>query len=100
MKPVSRPDVRIKDTRVATRDLAAASIRLVALLAAAIGVGTCVALAVALLGHELLVFRFGEDGIAAIDDTPLMFVLVAGAYLAGGLRAWRSSWLVGGASLP
>jgi hypothetical protein len=60
-------------------------IRLVILVAVAIGVFFAVALGVAFLGHEFLVLTVGEDGIPAIDDTPLMFGLVAAAYLAGGV---------------
>ena len=56
-----------------------------ALLAVAILVGSTVAMAVALLGHEFLVFKVGEEGIPAIDDTPLMFAVVAVCYLAGAL---------------
>ena len=61
------------------------AIRIIAIVAVAIVIGGTVALGAALLGHELLVLKVGEEGIPAIDDTPLMFALVAGSYLAGGL---------------
>jgi hypothetical protein len=62
---------------------AARAIRLAALVGAAIGVGIVVTIGAALLAHQALVLKVGEEGIPAIDDTPLMFALVGGAYLAG-----------------
>lgn len=53
----------------------------VVLLAATV-IGFAVAIGVAMLGHEVLVRVYGED-LAPIDDTPPMYVAVAGAYLAG-----------------
>lgn len=49
---------------------------------AATVLGLAVAMGVAMLGHEVLVLRYGED-LAPIDDTLPMFVAVACAYLAG-----------------
>lgn len=63
----------------------AKTIKIVALVAVAIVVGSAVALGAAWLGHQFLVLTVGEEGIPAIDDTPLMLALVAGAYVAGGL---------------
>lgn len=62
-----------------TSDTVTRMIRILAVVAAAIVVGIAVTMGVALLGHQFLVFKVGEDGIPAIDDTPLMFALVAGA---------------------
>lgn len=63
-------------------------------LAAAIVVGTAVAMAVALLGHEVLVLRYGED-LNVIDDTLPMHLAVGTAYLAGagsGLAVLVLGW--------
>jgi hypothetical protein len=49
----------------------------------------------ALMAHEFLVLKVGEAGIPAVDGTPLMFGLVAGAYLAGaisGLAVLAYGW--------
>lgn len=65
----------------------------VVLLAATV-LGLAVAMGVAMLGHEVLVFRYGED-LAPIDDTLPMFVAVACAYLSGivaGLLALFVGW--------
>ena len=59
--------------------------KFVALVAVAVFVGFVVALGGAMLGHEYLVRTVGEEGIPALDDTPLMAALVGAAYLAGGL---------------
>jgi hypothetical protein len=66
-----------------TRTYGIRVIALGALLAVAILIGIAVAAVVALLGHQILVFTVGEEGIPAIDDTLLMRALVAGTYLAG-----------------
>jgi hypothetical protein len=66
------------------------------LLAVAFGVGLAVTFGSAALAHRALVLRYGEDGIAAIDDTPLMLGLVAGVYLAGlvsGLVVLVVGWM-------
>lgn len=63
----------------------AKTIKSVVLVAVAIVVGGAVAMGAALLGHQFLVLAVGEEGIPAIDDTPLMFALVTGAYVAGGV---------------
>lgn len=68
-----------------TNDSRARTIRILALVAVAIVAGIAVTMGAALLGHEYLVLKVGEEGIPALDDTPLMFALVAGAYLAGGI---------------
>jgi hypothetical protein len=68
-----------------TSDHLSGAIRNLALIAVAILAGAAVAMATAVPGHEFLVLTVGEGGIPAIDDTPLMFALVAGAYLAGGI---------------
>jgi len=68
-----------------TSDMLTRAIRILAIVAVAVVVGGAVTMGAALLGHEFLVLKVGEEGIPAIDDTPLMFALVAGAYLAGGL---------------
>lgn len=70
--------------------------QVVALVVTAVGIGIGVAVGAALLGHELLVLRYGEDGIVAVDDTPVMFVVVAACYLAGvlsGLAVLVAGWL-------
>jgi hypothetical protein len=49
----------------------------------------------ALLGHEVLAAVYGDEGIAAIDDTLPMFVAVGSAYLAGivaGLAVLVIGW--------
>lgn len=72
------------------------TIGFVLFVAVAIGVGIAVTMGGALLGHEFLVLNVGEEGIAAIDDTPLMFAVVAGAYLAGaisGLAVLAYGWI-------
>lgn len=66
-------------------DLLLRTSKAVALIAVALTVAGVVVLGAAWLGHQFLVISVGEEGIPAIDDTPLMFALVAGAYLAGGL---------------
>ena len=58
---------------------------ILALVAVAVAVAFAVTMGASLLGHEFLVLTVGEAGIPAIDDTPLMFAVVAVAYLAGGL---------------
>lgn len=68
-----------------TNDSRARTIRILALVAVAIVAGIAVTMGAALLDHEYLVLKVGEEGIPALDDTPLMFALVAGAYLAGGI---------------
>ncbi len=71
------------------------AIRFVALVAVAAGVGMAASVGVALLGHQLLVLTVGPEGIPAIDDTPLMLVLVGVAYLAGaisGLAVLAFGW--------
>lgn len=68
-----------------TSDTVASMIRIMAFVAAAITVGIVVTMGAALLAHQVLVLKVGEEGIPAIDDTPLMFALVAGAYFAGGI---------------
>lgn len=60
--------------------------RLIIVLAAAGIVCVAVALASALIGHELLVRIYGEN-LAHIDDTLPMILAVWTAYLAGGLSA-------------
>ena len=65
--------------------MASRAIRFMAIVAVAVGVGIGVAIGFAALGHQLLVATVGVEGIPAIDDTPLMFGLVAAAYLAGGI---------------
>ena len=56
--------------------------RLAVVLAVAIVAGIAVVFACAVVGHELLVLRFGPD-LAPIDDTPPMRLAVWTAYLAG-----------------
>lgn len=68
-----------------TRETLVRAVRLVILIAVACGVGIAVTMAAALLAHQILVLWVGEAGIPAIDDTPLMFALAAGVYLAGGI---------------
>ena len=56
--------------------------RFAIVLAVAIIAGVAATFGSALLGHEVLVLRYGED-LAPIDDTLPMFVAVGTAYLAG-----------------
>lgn len=68
--------------------------KFVVVLAVAVLAGLAVALGWALVGHEVLVFVYGQD-LNRIDDTPPMFVAVASAYLAGivaGLVALVVGW--------
>ncbi len=60
------------------------------------GIGFVAALGVAALGHEILAATFGEEGIRAVDDTPLMFTFVAASYgtwllvaVVGVVVGWR-----------
>jgi hypothetical protein len=79
-----------------TNDTLGRLAKVLLLLAVAVGVGLAVTFGSAALAHELLVLRYGEDGIAAIDDTPLMLGLVAGIYLAGlvsGLIVLVVGWM-------
>jgi hypothetical protein len=57
--------------------------KMLALTAIAVGVGVAITIGSAVLGHAFLVMTVGEEGIPAIDDTPLMRALVASSYLAG-----------------
>ena len=69
--------------------------KVAAVIVIAIGVGLAVAVAAALFGHEVLVAIYGEEGIAAIDDTMPMLVAVSSAYLAGfvaGLAVIVMGW--------
>jgi hypothetical protein len=61
------------------------AVRVASVIGLAIGAGAAVTMGAALMAHEFLVLKVGEQGIPAVDDTPLMFALVAGAYLAGGI---------------
>lgn len=57
-------------------------------------VGLAVAVAWAVVGHEILVLRYGDD-LSSIDDTLPMFAAVGAAYLAGivsGLVALVVGW--------
>jgi hypothetical protein len=74
-----------RQAEISFSDLLARAIRILAIVAAAVVVGGAVSVGAAMLGHEVLVLKVGEEGIPAIDDRPLMFAFVAGAYLAGGL---------------
>lgn len=47
-------------------------------------VGIAVAVAWAVVGHAILVFRYGDD-LSNIDDTLPMFAAVSGAYLGGAV---------------
>ena len=71
--------------------------RLVAKVAAVIAIaavaGFAAALLVALVGHEVLVAVYGEEGIPAIDDTLPMFVAVTSTYLAGFLAGLAVTFL-------
>ena len=72
------------------------AVRVLALVVFALVVGVVVTVGAAVLGHAFLVLKVGEDGIPAIDDTPLMFVLVTGSYLAGalsGLAIFAYGWM-------
>jgi hypothetical protein len=65
-------------------------------------VGLAVAVAAAMVGHEILVLGYGDD-LVSIDDSPPMFVAVSAAYVAGiasGLVALVIGWrrLVRGSS--
>lgn len=66
-------------------DMLARTVKAIAITVVAIAVGTAITVFAAWLAHQSLVIAVGEPGIPAIDDTPLMFALVAGSYLAGGL---------------
>ena len=55
--------------------------RLTLVVAVALGSGFAVLVASAVVGHELLVLRYGPN-LAAIDDTPPMQVAVLTSYLA------------------
>jgi hypothetical protein len=69
--------------------------RFTLVLGMAIGVGFAVTMGAALVGHEVLVRLYGEEGIAAIEDTPPMFVAVLVAYVAGflaGLVVLIAGW--------
>ena len=63
--------------------------------AIAIGVGFGAAMGVAALGHEILAASLGQEGIVAIDDSPLMFTFVAASYatwLIVGLLVFVLGW--------
>lgn len=61
------------------------AIKVIGLLTCAVVIAIATTFAAAWLGHQVLVVTVGEEGIPAIDDTPLMFALVSGAYIAGGI---------------
>ena len=61
------------------------ALRLLLVAATAIVAGIAIAIGTALIGHQVLVAAYGEAGIAAIDDTPPMFIAVATTYVAGFL---------------
>ena len=68
--------------------------KIVVVLAIAWIVGLAVAVASAVLGHAILVLRYGDD-LNRIDDTPPMLIAVGAAYLAGivsGLIALVLGW--------
>ena len=57
-------------------------------------IGLAVAVVAAMVGHEILVLRYGDD-LYSIDDTPPMFAAVLASYLAGivsGLVALVVGW--------
>ena len=65
------------------------------LVAVALMVGIAVAVACALLGHQILVLTVGEANIAAIDESLPMYFLVACTYLAAivaGLLVFVAGW--------
>ena len=70
------------------------ALRVAVVLAIAWFVGLAVAVAAAIVGHEILVLRYGDD-LYTIDDTPPMVVAVSASYLAGivsGLVALVVGW--------
>jgi hypothetical protein len=65
------------------RDTVGGTIKLLALLLAAVLIGACVALGVAWLIHEVAVAAIGQEGIEGIDDTLRWRLLSVGVYLSG-----------------
>ena len=55
-------------------------LRIAVIGALAIALGFTAAIGVAALGHEILAASLGQEGIVAIDDSPLMFTFVAASY--------------------
>lgn len=74
--------------------LLARALVLVVVAVIAVLVGVAVAFGSALLGHEILVLRYGPD-LSPIDDTLPMYAAVWGAYAAGfvaGLLVLAVGW--------
>ena len=61
-------------------------VKVLAVVLAAGGIGVALAVAAALLGHEVLVALYGQD-LAPIDDTPPMIVAVWTSYAIGAASA-------------
>ena len=68
-------------------ELLVGAARFVLVLTCAVLAGVAITFAFALLGHEVLLRRFGED-LSPIDDTPPMNVAVWFSYLAGAVSAF------------
>jgi hypothetical protein len=69
-------------------------VRFLIVFVTATGIGVCVGVGLALLGHELLVWRYGSD-LSVIDNAPPMLVAVALSYLGGaavGLASLALGW--------
>lgn len=78
-----------------SRDTLGWTIRLLALLVAAILAGACIALGVALVIHEVAVATIGQEGIEGIDDTLRWRLLSVGVYLSGligGIAVFVIGW--------